>query len=343
MLKRSVKLFLLLLIPIFAGSFGYYLMFGKLFGGQESFLNCLYMTVITVSSTGFGEMVDMSSNLTWGRVYTMLVLVCGMGTMVYAVTEFTAALVEGTYHNAWRRKKMEKKILNLNDHIIVCGYGETGVSVVQELYKTKRAFVIVEHTEEIIEEIESFNQENPIPLLYIKGDAADEHILLKAGIEKASGLIAALREDKDNLFVTITARGLNSNIRIVVRVAHLGHRKKFINAGANSVVSPNFIGGMRLVSEMIRPHAVTFMDSMLGRNGAVMRVEDHILREGTPLEGKTLREADLQKRTGCLVMAMKEPDSKDFLYIPDRDVKLKPGDVLVVLGEVESIRKLKEL
>ncbi|MDD5092139.1 MAG: potassium channel protein, partial [Candidatus Wallbacteria bacterium] len=333
---KCIKLFFLALIPVAGGSFGYYL----LFGDQYSLIDYVYMTVITITTVGFGEIVDLSESPE-GRILTIFILAGGMGTLMYAVSTLTAFIVEGTFQHVWRRKKMENAIGKFENHIIVCGCGETGNAVVHELYNTRRDFVIVESSKEIIEGFEQFNQANERQMFYVCGDSADEEVLHKAGVSKAGGLITALREDKDNLFVTITARRLNPKMRIVVRAANLGHKRKFFRAGANAVVSPNFIGGMRLVSEMVRPHAVTFMDSMLGRTNSVMRFEEMIIDEKSSFSGKKIIDLELQKKTGCLLMAIRKKDSQDFQYIPDQETVLETGMVMVVLGDVEHIQKLK--
>lgn len=334
--KQAVKVILLALAPILAGTFGYYLIYGD----QYSVVDYLYMTMITVTTTGYGEILDPAGKPE-ARIFSMVIMVCGMGTLLYAVSALTAFIVEGTFQNLWRRKKMIREIEGLRDHVIVCGYGETGSSIVSELYSTKRKFVIIEQDEKAIHTLEEFNENSERKMLYIQGDASEEEILNTAGIARASGLISSLREDKDNLFVTITARGMNPKMRIVVRVAHLGNKKKFFKAGADSVVSPNAIGGMRLVSEMVRPSAVTFLDSMLGRGDVAMRFEDLPITDKSRFSGKTLKETDLQKNTHCLVMAVKHGEKGQIDYIPHPDYMLKPGMTLVVLGEAANIEKLR--
>lgn len=336
--ERLIKFFIYLSIPIISGILGYYIIYGNTY----SWLDYLYMTVITISTVGFSEIID-TSNYPEARILTMIILVSGMGIMLYAVSSITAFVVDGTVQNIWRRRKMKKMIGDLNDHIIVCGAGETGSYIIKELYQTKQKFVVIDNEGEVIEGFKDFNDEHDTPIFYIKGDATEEDTLEKAGIYRAKGLITALRDDRDNLFVTITAKNMNPNLRIIVRVANLDHKNKFFKAGADSVVSPNFIGGMRLVAEMIRPNVVTFLDSMLRENKMITRIEEYTIPPNSYFVDKSLSEAQILTRTGCLVLAIKEPGDNGFNYIPDPNIKLKPGTILVVLGTVEGIGKLKQI
>ena len=334
--RKTLRLFLLVTVPLIGGSLGYYLIYGD----RYSWLDYIYMTVVTISTVGYGEIVDTSGN-TAARVLTMVVLIVGMGILLYAVSTLTALIVEGTFQDLWRRRKMRKEMDRLNGHIIICGSGDTGNSIIHELAHTERPFVVIDQDAGVLESLEELRHGRPGSVLFLEGDATDEAVLTAGGVERAAGLISALREDKDNLFVTITARGLNPTMRIVVRMANLGHKQKFVRAGADAVVSPNFIGGMRLVSEMVRPNVVSFLDGMLGRSDVVYRVEEHTLAENSDLVGASLGEAAVQRKTGCLVLAVKPPEKEDFSFVPDPTTVLKAGTVLVVLGDVPGIEKLR--
>ena len=334
--RKTLRLFLLVTVPLIGGSLGYYLIYGD----RYSWLDYIYMTVVTISTVGYGEIVDTSGN-TAARVLTMVVLIVGMGILLYAVSTLTALIVEGTFQDLWRRRRMQKEMDKLNGHVIICGSGDTGNAIIRELAQTRRPFVVIDQDADVLESLEELRRERPGSALFLKGDATDEAVLTAGGVERAAGLISALREDKDNLFVTITARGLNPKMRIVVRTANLAHKQKFIRAGADAVVSPNFIGGMRIVSEMVRPNAVSFLDAMLGRSDVVYRVEEHTLAENSKLIGTSLKEADIQSKTGCLVLAVRPPGKKDFSFVPDPSTMLESGIVLVVLGDVPGIEKLR--
>ena len=231
---------------------------------------------------------------------------------------------------------MLKQIRDMHDHLIVCGAGETGTYLVRELLKTGNVFVVIDHDEERLAKIAQLGE---VPVL--KGDGADEEILNQARIDKARGLASVLPEDKDNLLVTVTARQLNPALRIVARCAEARMVDKLLRAGANSAVSPNMIGGLRLASELIRPSVVTFLDSMLRDASGTLRVEEIAVAEGSPWVGKTLREVDLHGRYDLLPLAIRLADGT-LKCNPRDETALGSGCVLVVLGEVGNRWKANE-
>jgi voltage-gated potassium channel len=223
----------------------------------------------------------------------------------------------------------------MKNHFIVCGAGETGQYIVRELLKTRNAFVVVDHDEDQLEKIQHLGT---FPVL--KGDASNEEVLEAAGLARARGLVSALRDEKDNLMVTVTARQKNPAIRIVARCAEARMADKLILAGANSAVSPNMIGGLRLASELIRPHVVSFLDLML-RAKQEVRFEEITVGNESPWVGKPLGELDLHGRYDLLVLALRLP-SGEMKYSPEDEVQLAAGDVLVLMGEVANLWKARE-
>ena len=332
--RRLTNTLMLFLIVCLAGTLGYY----WLSRGTTSMMDCLYMTVITLSTVGYGEIVDMQ-HLPHGRGFTMVLIVFGMGVMLYAVSTVTAFIVEGTLRNVLWRRRMAKLIAKTENHYIVCGAGETSRHVLVELANTRRPFVVVEHDHERIERLCEEFPNAP----FVEGDAHDDEILREAGIDCAAGLIAALPNDKDNLFLTVTAKQLNPNIRIVAKGIQPNARDKLLRAGADSVVSPNMIGGMRMVSEMVRPAVVSFLDLMLRDKDKTMRIEEATLGAESKLVGMTLGEADLCERANITVLAVRAPADERFLYNPKPAQTLESGMTLVVLGEVSARRGLRRL
>jgi len=231
---------------------------------------------------------------------------------------------------------MEKSIAALKNHFIVCGGGHTAVNVLRELISSKRSCVCIELKPERIEWIAGQFQ----GLHYIQGDATDEGVLLRAGIDRATGVLAVLEEDGHNLLITVQARYSNPEIKIVARCHENNLADKFYRAGANYVVNPSFIGGMRMASEMIRPHAVSFLDRMLRGNDAI-RVEEVTIGEGSPWIGHSLREIDMQRRTGLIAVSLKRPEDPEFTYNPSQDEVLTPQSVIVVIGNPEQVSNLR--
>lgn len=321
---------LLLLVVFIFGTLGFFI----LGGGKWSLFNCAYMTSITLTTVGYGEILeDFGRN---GRLFAMILMWSGMGVALYAVSTITGFVIERKFSRILRERKMEKSIAALSDHFIVCGGGNTAVNVLRELITSKRPCVCIELKPERIEWIASQFQ----GLYYIQGDATEEDVLLRAGIERASGVLAVLDEDGHNLLITVQARYINPEIKIVVRCHENNLADKFYRAGANYIVNPSFIGGMRMASEMIRPHAVSFLDRMLRGNDAI-RVEEVTIGEGSRWIGHSLREIDIQRRTGLIAVSLKRPEDPEFTYNPSQDEVLTPQSVIVVIGNPEQVSNLR--
>jgi voltage-gated potassium channel len=310
----------------------------KIIGGKQwSFLDSLYMTVITVATVGYEEVVDLSQNPA-ARIFTIIYIIICLGTIAFAVSSITAFVVEGELKNILGRRKMEKEIARLKDHYIVCGSDETAQTIIQELILTKRDFVVIEPAKEKIEKLSSLGS-----FPYIQGDPSEDSVLLQAGIGRARGIFPSLPTDEANLFVTITARSLNSHLKIVAKGIDIKSHDKMKKAGADYMVSPTYIGGMRMVSEMIRPAAVTFLDMMLRDREHVLRVEEFPVEKGSPLIGKTVGEAKIGERTRALLVALRKGETKDYDFNPAPEVKIKENDVLVLIAGPEMIEKLANI
>jgi voltage-gated potassium channel len=255
---------LALLLIVVIGIIGYWFLTER----QHSFLDVLYMTVITITTIGFGEVIDLAGNPA-ARVFTIFIAVSGIGVLLYVVANFTALLVEGEVIKSFRRRKMAKMARNSEDHCIVCGVGRVGFYTVNELHATERPHVVVDSDRENINRVlEAFPD-----VVYLEGDATDDKILLKAGILKARGVFAVTGDDNQNLVISLTAKYLNPNVRIVARCNEIKNDDRMRKAGADAVVSPSLIGGLRMASELIRPAVVSFLEMML-RTDEEWRVEE---------------------------------------------------------------------
>jgi voltage-gated potassium channel len=320
--ERLKAILLVLLIVFFTGMSGYQLIEGW------SMLDALYMTVITLSSVGFSEVHPLSAD---GKIFTMFLILLGTGALVYGVSTITAFVVGGEFSDVLRRRKMQSKINRLNKHYIVCGADQTGRYVIEELVKTKRDFVVIEKDTQKIKYLES------LEILFVEGDATHNAILQTAGIEKATGLISALHTDADNLLVVLTAKQLKPAIRIISKAIEEESEQKIRMAGADGVVMPNFIGGMRMVSEMLRPSIVTFLDIMLRARDRTVRVEDIVIAEHSPFIGKTLQETGMLDIEGMTVVALKDALEGRYIFNPLKTSVLTSHHTLVVMGDVEII------
>lgn len=302
-------------------------------GSDIGYIQCLYMTLVTTFTVGYGELVPIVT--TFDRIYTMLVIVIGIGTIGYALSQLTAFIVEGDLRNILGRRKMDKKIVALRDHFVICGTGDVGHYVIEELIATNRPFVAIDTDEEHLKKLFAERA-----VLYVVGDATDEDVLVRAGIKVAAGVICALQHDRDNLVLAMTCRQLNPKLRIVAKAHDVKLLQRLKNAGADAVVSPQFIGGLRLVSEMVRPTVVNFLDQMLRETDAAMRVEEVHIGAGSRLAGRRLNETDWRKR-GLLVMALQTRCEERYVYVPDPESVLAPGCTVIVLGDTEHVGKLR--
>jgi len=333
--KRLAFAALLLCGLVLAGAVGYW----ALGGGRWTFADCVYMTVITISTVGFNELSGMDT-VGGARVLTCAIIIGGIGTLAYVQANVTALLVEGAIGQAWRRNRMRNKIEALSGHIVVAGSGSTGRHVIEELVATRTPFVVIDRNHEHVQRMSELMMRGE--MLYVHGDATEDQVLLLAGVERAAGVVAALTHDKDNLFVTLSARSLNASARIVSKVTEDESAPKMVKAGANSIVSPAQIGGRRMASELIRPEVNEFLDQMLRDKDKSLRLEEIVVPKGSPYVGHALREAPIRRETNLLVIAVRQP-TREFVYNPDPDFVLGEGMTLVVMGATDGVKKLRAL
>jgi len=305
------------------GTIGYWFIGGK----QYSFVDTLYMTVITITTIGFAEVIDLSGNVP-GRIFTMFIAIAGVGVMAYIVTNITALIVEGELTESFRRRRMERIACKCTDHYIVCGLGSVGFHIANELQATKRPYVIVDVNKKNVDR----NLESLRAPVFIEGDATDSESLIKAGIEKAAGLFAATGDDNQNMVVTLTAKQLNPKVKVVARCNDMRNSEKMKKAGADAVVSPTVIGGLRMASEMVRPTVVSFLDIMLRDKEKNLRVEE--LPVPRRLVGQPISALNLKRFPHALLLAVRTKD--DWVYNPAESYVIDQNNTLVFMTTPEG-------
>ena len=303
----------------------------------------LYYCVISLTTVGYGDNLDLLNlpepGKTLGIIFTVLYLLIGYGVILWAFSKFFANLVEGSLSGLLKRREILKKIEKLEGHYILCGIGNTGITIVDEFIKTGNDFVIIDIDERQIEHLKSTFKHTE--LLYLIGDAAEEDILINAGIKNANGLISNLPDDRGNVFLTLTARALNKDLRIISHAYETKSREKLIQAGTNRVVYPSHIGALRMVSEMIRPTVVNFLDKML-RDDQNKRVSEVMLSESSKYVGKDIFSSSIYEDTGLNIVAIQDSSiEEEFVFNPPGTYILKGNTTLVVIGDSDQVKKLE--
>lgn len=315
---------LMVLIAIFAaGSVGYHLL------EDMTLFEGFYMTFITITTIGFGEIHSLTIK---GRLLTVGISLVGIGVIAYIASQGTQLLFES---EIFRTRAMKKTLEKMENHYIICGYGRIGHRIAQVLYDANIPIVVVENRPDVIERV------NADRLLYVEGNAQEEDVLRRAGIERAQGLVCTLSRDQDNVFVTLIARELNERIFILVRTNQHRNTRKILRAGANKVISPYEIGADRMANVILRPHVDHFMDRILGGS-----TQDHVFDEAkifpdSDLDGKTLSEASIRQKYFVVIIAIIPKESRKIVFNPGSDDKIQAGDSLIVLGDIDRISHLR--
>lgn len=327
--KRKFILILIAFITIvLTGVFGYWLLL------DISFIDAIYMTAITLSTVGFGEVSQMTDT---AKLFTIGIIFSGLSVVGYAVTNIVAVFFEGEFKEAWRRKRMAGRIEHLKDHYIVCGAGDVGNTVIKHFIENNLDFVVLEKSEDKTNELVALD------VLAMNDDATNEEALIKAGVERAKGVICTLASDADNVFTVLTARQLNPKLYIIAKAIEENTHKKLKKAGADNTISPNEIGGTRIASMIIRPSVISFLDIITRADKVTLDLEEVLISQGSVLIGKSLKDARIPERTGLIVMAIKKKGMTTLSFNPSSSQILDDGDTMIVLGKEEKIDKLKSL
>jgi voltage-gated potassium channel len=296
-------------------------------------LDALYMTVVTVSTVGFGEVQPLSPR---GRAFTIGLILVGVSTMAWVAESTVAVLLDENIHHAWRRRRMERVIDRLSNHYIVCGYGRMGAQIGRELTRRGLAFVVIERDHAVLERLRLNN------ILHVEGDATSDRALLTAGVTHARGLATALSGDADNALVVISAKGLNPRLQVVARASGRETEEKLLRAGADRVVTPYTIGGQRMALGLLQPAVNEFLSSVVFDAEKHTELGEIEVREHSEFVGKTLRESRLRERWGAIVVAIKHPGG-EFILSPSADTVLRCGDMLILVASVSCWQELQSM
>jgi voltage-gated potassium channel len=321
----------LALVPavlIVGGTLGYYVLEPK-----YTLFDSLYMTVTTLTTVGYGEVHPLS----WrGRLFTIFLLLGGTISFIFALTELFRAVVGGEVHHLLEKRRMERTLAGLDNHLIVCGYGRMGRSICQEFSRNGLRFVVIDRRPEMVQE---FNLAGGVAL---HGDATSDEVLRRAGIERARALVTVAASDADNLFIVMSARLLNDKLYIVARAEGEDAGPKLMRAGANRVVAPYAIGGLKVAQAVLRPAVVDFIELATASEHLDLQIEETLVRPSGQLAGRSLADSRLRQDLGVIVVAIKKSNGH-LVSNPAGDVVMEAGDTLIVLGGRPNLDKLEVL
>jgi voltage-gated potassium channel len=295
-------------------------------------LDAMYMTITTITTVGYREITGPDVTVP-EKIFTMILIVVGVSTVLYTFTLTIQSVVEGQLREFVGRRRMDKKISQMHDHVIVCGWGRVGKAVATDLHHSGREVVVVDVDE---------NRLRGIALPTVAGDATEDSVLRAAGIERAFGLIAALDGDAENLFVTLSSRAARPDLFIVARARQDESVAKLQRAGADRVVNPQELGAARMASFVVQPNVAEFIDITMHERSMDFRMQELEISEHSSLAGVTLREANLRQRAGVLVLALRGDDGT-FNTNPDPDTVLHARNVIIAVGTVDALEKLDEV
>ena len=324
-LKRIRLGAVVLVLILIAATVGYRL-------GGLTWIESIYMVVITVSTVGYSEVPEMGPGL---QAFTIVVIVLGISAVAYTVGGFIQLMAEGEINRALGLRRMTREIENLQKHIIICGFGRMGQILCEELKRHGEAFVVIDRDGERMVEAENLGY------LTLNGDATEEDVLLSVGVKRAKSLITVLPSDTANVFIALTSRNLNQDLQIIARGVFPSAYKKLIQAGANRVVLPAAIGAQRIAAMVMRPSTVELMELFTGQNTMNVEIDEVVIGPESGLVEQSVQDVETQRRHGLLIVAVKRA-AGELVFNPDADFTFQPDDTVIVMGRLQDIERFQE-
>lgn len=323
--KLKIALLILLTVVVI-GTIGFHVI------EKWSLIDSFYSTVITLATVGYG---DYTPATTQGKLFTVFIIITGVGTMLFAVGQISETVIEGRLRGLLERGRLQKMIKNIENHYIICGYGRIGRLIGRELGAENVPFVVIDNDPDVIERVQDEG------IIYYRGDATQDKTLIEAGVKRAKGIICVLPTDAQNLYVILTARELNRDIFIMSRSEEEESEHRLLRAGADRVTSPYTMGGVRMAMAILRPAMLDFIEISTNRQSMELRMEEIMICKQSPFIGKSLEASEIRKRYGLIIIAVKK-DSGKMIFNPMANYIIDEADRLIALGEDENVRQFAE-
>jgi voltage-gated potassium channel len=323
--KKLVFPILIFLVLLLSGIFGYMWIEGW------DLLDSLYMTIITISTVGYGEVHEIGPG---GRVFTVLLIIFGVSIITYMVSLVVETLIAGEIRSVLGRRKVGKRIKSLRDHYIICGYGRIGSIICKELTHKAIPLMVIEKDGQVLDQLEQDK------ILYMDGDATNEETLLEAGIEKAKGLVTVVSSDAENVYICLTARGLNPRLYVLSRAEDEASERKLVRAGANKVILPYMLGGRRMVQAIIRPTVSDFLESAVHDQSFELEIEEITVGEDSRLVNQTLVDSGIRQDMDIIIIGIKEK-AGTMVFNPSSQTKIQSHDILIAMGRNKDLENLR--
>ncbi|KGX86499.1 potassium channel family protein [Pontibacillus litoralis] len=323
--RRYIYIFILSTVTILLGTFGYMIV------EHLSFFDSLWLTVVSVLTVGYGDIIPLSDE---GKVFTLILIPIAIGIVTYSLGVVAASIIEGSISEEAQKKKMMKRINKMNNHFIISGFGRVGEKVFEQLQNDKQQVVVIDEREEVFEQLRH-------KAYVIQGDATDDSILIQAGVERAKGLVTTLPDDANNVFVTLTVKGMNPNAQVVARAEKDGSEEKLKRAGADRVISPSHIGGIRMAMSILKPVSTDYVDTIFSSNNENYNVEEIQVSGHSSWHNCTIKQLDVRANYGVTIVGVKR--GTQFIRNPAAEEVIQREDVLIVLGEQAQLERFEQL
>ena len=325
--KKLLFPILIVLILLLSGISGYMFLEGW------NLLDSIYMTVITLSTVGYGEVHDIGPE---GRVFTVVLILFGIFIVAYIAGLVAKTFIEGEIRSIFGRRKLDKRIKSLKNHYIICGYGRIGRIICNELMRRSIPLIVIDKDKGVSQQLEQDN------ILCLESDATHEEALVEAGIERAKGLISVVQSDPENVYICLTARGLNSQLYILSRAEDGASEKKLLHAGANEVILPYRIGGRRMAQAIIRPTVSDFLESTIHDHSFELNIEEIGVGEKSPMNNLTLVESGIRQEMDVIIIGIKQGDG-NMVFNPSSQTRIQSGDILIAMGRGGDLERLRKV